>query len=170
MDDYLSKPINEQALLTLLNKYCPQDDGPQLPKLAETPNKDATETSTASVTEAVLPVLDPKLGIESSFGDRAVWHTMLEMMLEQLPSYVNKLNQASDDMVQLKQISHKLAGTCSYCGAPALDQAAKQLEASCQSGEIARVRDALPKLQQQIERMRRLDEDGKLRGSSEPVY
>ncbi len=174
MDDYLSKPINEKALLTLLNKYCPSSEVPQMPDLVAIPDKDAAQDSakpaTGRVAETALPVLDSKLGIKICFGDEETWRTALGMLLEQLPEYANNLKQAAEDVAQLKQVSHKLSGASSYCGTPALNRVAKQLEILCNQGKIANTGEALNTLQQQIERLLQLDADGKLRESTEPVY
>ncbi len=173
MDDYLSKPINEKALLTLLNKYCPSSDAPQLPDSIEIPvsiDNSAKDAVAGNVAETTLPVLDPKLGIQLCFGDEAMWRTVLVMLLEEFPDYANKLKQAAEDIQQLEQVAHKLFGASSYCGIPVLNQAAKQLEILCNQGEIANAGEALDTLQQQIERLLQLDADGKLRESTEPVY
>lgn len=159
MDDYLSKPLNEKALLNMLNKWFPQDV--TLPV-----NNDHVERTHDNET----PVLDPKLGVELSFGEAETWHMVLSLMLDDLADFSEKLDQFSGDMQQLIYWSHKLAGSSCYCGTPVLYQAAKQLEIYCTQGDVLAVPDSLSYLQQQIDRMRKLDAEGKLRGSKITVY
>ncbi len=170
MDDFLSKPINEKALLTLLNKYCPAINAPLVAITIDRTDKVASESVAVSVDEADLPALDPKMGIELSFGNQATWRKILGMMLKDLPDYADKLRLAADDVAQLKLVAHKLSGLTCYCGTLALNTAAKQLEILCVQGDIAQAQAALNTLQQQIQRLLQLDAEGKLRDSSMVVY
>lgn len=162
MDDYLSKPINDKALLNILNKYFPQAPG-QLPAhtLAEAGKE---------VRSSTTPALDPKMGVELSFGDANTWHMVLGMLLDELREYSGKLALAADDMQQLSYVAHKLAGSSCYCGTPALHQAAKQVEIHCTQADFHLVEGMLFHLQQQITHLIALDAAGKLRRSEVVVY
>ncbi len=149
MDDYLSKPINESALLNMLEKWCPQD---------------------ASSTVTVAPALDPVLGVKLSFDDPDTWHMVLGLLLDELPDYPAKLVQLSDDTEQLSFLSHKLAGSSCYCGTPALHHAAKQLEINCTQGDAVLLQSSLAELLLQIDRILKLDAAGKLRRSEVVVH
>ena len=162
MDDYLSKPINENALLNILNRYFPQALG-QLPAhpLAEAGKEGQSSTT---------PALDPVMGVELGFGDANTWHMVLGMLLDELSECSGKLALAADDMQQLRFVAHRLAGSSCYCGTPALHQAAKQVEIHCTQHDFHLIEGMLSHLQQQIDRLLTLDAAGKLRGSSVVVY
>ena len=162
MDDYLSKPINENSLLSILNHRFPQVDRP----LPENPGEKYDQKEMGNTT----PALDPVLGVKLSFGDPLTWHMVLGLLLDDLEDYSSKLKLASNDRVQLSYISHKLAGASCYCGTPALHHAAKQVEIHCSQDNVFLFKDLLSQLQFQIERLLRLDAAGKLRGSEVVVY
>lgn len=161
MDDYLSKPLSEKALLSMLNKWFPQDL-----TLPPSTNHDEIEKTPGNG----IPALDPQSGVELSFGEVDTWHLVLGLLLDELAEYSERFERFSSDTEQLAYWSHKLAGSSCYCGTPALHQAAKQLEIQCSQGDVHAVKNSLAHLQQQIIRMRALDADGKLRGSKVIVY
>lgn len=161
MDDYLSKPLNEKSLLNTLNRWFPLN----VVVLSST-----KENAVQHIHSADLPALDPKLGVELSMGDYDTWNMLLGMMLDDLDDFSQKLAEFSGDMKQLSYWSHKLAGSSCYCGTPLLYQAAKQLEEHCDNQDTAIVQRSLAHLQEQIVRMKKLDAEGKLRGSKTSIY
>lgn len=161
MDDYLSKPINEHTLFNLLSKWCPREN-----RSVESDNVSAVEISP----NETMPALDPKMGIQLSFGDPDTWHMVLGMMLDELENYSSKFVEFENNTEQLTYWSHKLAGTTCYCGTPALFHAAKQLEQNCINGDAQKIECSLVELMKQITLMIKLDGDGKLRRSEVVVY
>jgi signal transduction histidine kinase/DNA-binding response OmpR family regulator len=174
MDDYLSKPINEKSLINILNKLPRQEDAQHLEGAGAAALRQAQRNTPAvhpaDVTDNAMTVLDPKLGVELSFGDQDTWHIVLAMLLDDLAAYANKLALAATDIEQLGRISHKLVGSSCYCGTPALHQAAKQVEMHCKQGKAHLLEESLRHLQQQIDRLLELDASGKLRGSVAVIY
>ena len=161
MDDYLSKPINEKLLRNMLDKWCPQDIG-------------SSDISSADLAEdlsnKLVPALDPALGVQLSFGDSDTWDMVLGLMLDELSDYSSKLDDFAHDTEQLGNLSHKLVGSSCYCGTPALNQAAKQVEIISAQGDTQLLGQALAELHQEIDRMLKLDAAGKLRKSTVLVY
>lgn len=170
MDDYLSKPVSEKSLLNTLNKLLPKETASLADNLDVVQIRKFAMHFPETSGDEVLPALDPVLGVELSFGDQSTWLMVLGMLLDDLGEYANKLAQASMDIDQLNHLSHKLVGSSCYCGTPALHQAAKQVELHCKQGEIHLLEKSLSHLQQQIERLLKLDETGKLRNSIAVVY
>jgi signal transduction histidine kinase/DNA-binding NarL/FixJ family response regulator len=161
MDEYLSKPLNEKSLLNMLNRWFPLD-------ILIPSGTKAVTIQHAHI--ANLPALDPKLGVELSMGDYDTWNMVLSLMLDELDDFSQKLAEFSGDMKQLSYWSHKLAGSSCYCGTPVLYQAAKQLEENCVNQDSTVVQISLAYLQEQIGRMKKLDAEGKLRGSKISIY
>ena len=153
MDEYLTKPINELAAYV----------GDATPP-AETPrDPDA---------QAPLPILDPKMGVELSFGDRETWRTILGMLFGDLSEYTDKLIAATTagEMDKLYQTAHKLAGASSYCGTPALNHQAKQVESLSKRGDVDSTAKSVDALLQQIERLLALEKNGNLPDGECPIY
>lgn len=162
MDDYLSKPVNEKAMLNMLEKWFPQEDILSLNTLEH--------PAAVKISGNPVPVLDPELGVQLSFGDKETWHMVLALLLEDLPEYASNFLKVSSNKEQLLHWSHKLAGSSCYCGTPALHQAAKQVESNCLNDDQTQLDSSLSELNVQIERMLKLDAEGKIRGSNVVVY
>ena len=133
MDDYLSKPIVPRALTGILRKWCRIGSG-----AAQTPaNPIPKAESVTSGDGEALAMVDPVLGTELALGDRATWKTVLGMLFEQLPEFAEHITTALEnhDSEGLRQVAHKLAGTSSYCGTPAVQHHAKQTELLIKAGK-----------------------------------
>jgi len=129
MDDYLAKPLNEKALLDAIARWC----GTSSP----TPAAAAAAAEPQQAATAKLPVIDAKLGVERAFGQADVWRTILDMLVKDLPASMASIESAFTDqnLEDLRKAAHKLHGSSSYCGTPALQNAAKSLELGCIKNE-----------------------------------
>ena len=85
MDDYLAKPVSSAAFLKVLQKW--------LPHFKAKKNTIAPLESGQPV--PVKSLLDPALGIELSMGDANTWHIVLDLLLKELPVYLEKFSKAS---------------------------------------------------------------------------
>ncbi|WP_165922941.1 response regulator [Sulfurirhabdus autotrophica] len=133
MDDYLAKPLTEISLKGILAKWCPA----AFPDLHPVTQTEITTPNNAEMTLG-LPVLDPKQGIALAFGQVDTWKTVLEMLLKSLPTLLNDMERSFDAkrLDEMQQYVHKLHGSSSYCGTPALQYASKLLEIACESSNI----------------------------------
>jgi HPt (histidine-containing phosphotransfer) domain-containing protein len=77
---------------------------------------------------------------------------------------------ASGDLKQLRQVAHKLAGASSYCGTPALNHQAKQVEAFAKKGDVESLAKAVDGLLKQIERLQALNKNGTLTEGENLIY
>lgn len=171
MDEYLCKPINEKAFISTLEKLGLTNEVLSQDKQVVADQKDMPEIdANAREEQAPLAILDPKVGVELSFGDHEIWRTVLGMLFNSLPDYTTQLVAAEDKLEELRQISHKLAGASSYCGTPAVQRAANQLELLVKSGNIELIREAKDALLQQIDRLLAIKIDGQIPGGEEVVY
>jgi two-component system sensor histidine kinase BarA len=156
MDDYLSKPFNEQALLLIVERLVLQ----QAVSLPRKPAADIAHQATENE-----PALDPELGVKLSFGDPDTWRLVLGLLLDELPDYAINLQKSARDLAQLSYLAHKLAGSSCYCGTPSLYRTAKQLEMDSLRADNQAVEISLHQLQLQVSRLLQLDQEGKLRHS-----
>ncbi|HUW28758.1 MAG TPA: Hpt domain-containing protein [Sulfuriferula sp.] len=120
--------------------------------------------------QAPLPIFDPQLGVQLTFGDRETWYTILGMLFDSLPDYSANLIAAKHDPEELRQAAHKLASASSYCGTPAMNDAAKRVERLAKTGSVDSAAKALDVLLQQIERLQALKHDGNLPEGKDQVY
>ena len=120
--------------------------------------------------QAPLPIFDPQLGVQLTFGDQETWYAILGMLFDSLPDYSANLIAAKHKPEDLRQAAHKLASASSYCGTPAMNDAAKRVERLAKTGSVDSTTKALDVLLQQIERLQALKQDGKLPEGKDQVY
>lgn len=126
MDDYLSKPIDEQMLRqTLLRHACKTPSelpAPPMPMMAVT-------------TQSPLS-LDWDLALRQAASKPDLARDLLAMLLDFLPDVRQQVDAvlAGNSPDNLVDIIHKLHGSCSYSGVPRLKQICHYLEQSLRKG------------------------------------
>ena len=174
MDEYLSKPLNEKVFVNILQRMGLVVDattGIAPPSLVfGIEPKFRSEDASAPNPHAALPILDPQMGVELSFGNRETWRKVLGMLFDSMPEYSASLIAAKDDPGKLCQAAHKLAGASSYCGTPALNHQAKIVESLARKEGMHSTTTAVDALLQQIERLRALKVNGILPDGDTPIY
>ena len=104
MDDYISKPINEQQLYKLIHKFA------------------------SASTDEDLAVIDIEYLRSLSKGDEAFERKMMKAFSEQVPGELNELKNAIHlrDYKKVESSAHTMKSTVSYLGlhqlAPLLEQ------------------------------------------------
>ena len=147
MDDYLTKPINEQELHTLLQKWVKRLD--KSPVVKETPSLKSLNPNNTE--EAI----DWNLAIKRAAGKEKLAQELLDKLIECLPSDKIAINQAlaTKDFSTIKERVHRLHGACCYCGVPYLQKAASQLENFLKEADIAQIEKGVHLLNTEIERV-----------------
>ncbi|HHM7255605.1 TPA: response regulator [Pseudomonas aeruginosa] len=118
MDDYLTKPIDEQQLAQVVLKWTGLSLGQSLASMSRAPQL------------GQLSVLDPEEGLRLAAGKADLAADMLAMLLASLAADRQAIRQArdNDDRTALLERIHRLHGATRYCGVP-------QLRAACQTSE-----------------------------------
>lgn len=118
MDDYLTKPIDEQQLAQVVLKWTGLSLGQSLASMSRAPQL------------GQLSVLDPEEGLRLAAGKADLAADMLAMLLASLAADRQAIRQArdNDDRTALLERVHRLHGATRYCGVP-------QLRAACQTSE-----------------------------------
>lgn len=72
-----------------------------------------------------------------SDGDDSMKMVMLEMLLDELPQEMQKMNElcTAADWSELGSVSHKMKSTLAFVGNDSMTQANTQVETICKSGE-----------------------------------
>jgi len=116
MNDILLKPITEQQLLDIFNRWVDNDQT----KEVDTPDLDTPTENIFNLQEA----------IELAGGNEDLANELFPMLINELPVYRESLLSANQDknIDELKKHIHKLHGGTKYCGVPALREASSNFE------------------------------------------
>ena len=160
MDDYLEKPLTEEALRKTIEKWCPLLT-PLSVRNAGQKEGLAVEDDFPDSPHSDLPIIDAGLGMERAGGCRQDWLTSLRMQLAELPSCLDAFQAAysASDLEKVEALAHRLRGGALYCGISALEIAALRLEVACRN-RAPDIADKLILLQQEAESLLELESSG----------
>nr|MDT0251968.1 response regulator [Endozoicomonas sp.] len=127
-DDYLSKPVSEKQLISMLNQWTqiPSDSIKNREYLA---SSKISIPITHRVNTLESPV-DMNLAIHLAAGNTELAHEMLVMMKDGLDDDLKTLRKAwkANDFSAVLERVHRLHGACRYCGVPELERICNRLE------------------------------------------
>ena len=147
MDDYLTKPLEPQALLNILERYLSSGTGPRqqpLPSLPPVPDT------------APLTVFSEAEFLGRLMGNRAAAGAVLQGFLEDTPRHLALLQAAlaSGDLVTAATECHLLKGSSATVGAATLLAGVRALEQVVLAGDLKAFRTGLPGLIRDFEQFR----------------
>lgn len=144
MDDYLTKPIDEEQLLQVILKWTGVSLHYKMP----------TETAPPSPGNKELPVYDPKESLRLAAGKQDLADEMLRMLLNTLPEDLRliRLYRAENDRIGLAERVHRLHGATRYCGVPQLRIICQRCETELKQN-VHLVEQTLDELEAAIERL-----------------
>lgn len=98
-------------------------------------------------------IIDWDLADELANHNHNLAKEMLKMLIESLPAHQKELNDAyqSNNLEELRLVTHKLHGATCYCGTPRLKLAAKNLEHHLKQQERTQVKQLYQSLQNEID-------------------
>lgn len=101
---------------------------------------------------APQPLIDESLALENAGGSADLAKELYQMLQNELPYYQSKLqdNYQNQDYAALYQCVHKLNGSATYCGVPALKQAVNTFEIHLKRQQQEFYQEDLLCLQEQI--------------------
>jgi two-component system sensor histidine kinase BarA len=150
MDGYLLKPIDEPQMWSVINRIFNQ----------KSTNLDTTvsqqeEQSNADIVEQSLPIRDMKKLLAITGGNQQLADEMFKQLCLELPQQLLSIKAYIDqsDWFNLKEIAHKMHGSTSSCGVPALDYAIKKFEEALRSGDMDQLLSYFVSLEHEIERL-----------------
>jgi signal transduction histidine kinase/DNA-binding response OmpR family regulator/HPt (histidine-containing phosphotransfer) domain-containing protein len=157
MDDYLTKPLDFEAVQVVLEREVARRIGrprPAAPLPAEAPAVPAP----AAQARGAEPVLFDRSRLdelrEYDTPDGAVVKAALDSFAEQAPGHLERLRSslASGDAPAVRESAHALKGTASNVGALALAALAAEVEQAGRSGELGAAPGLLDGLAQVLDR------------------
>lgn len=136
--DYITKPIREEVLLSIVKKYLPQD----LIVESESSDSKAAETVESPRTVGGLSeILDVATGLGYCMNDKKFYHEMLlEYVKNDRRSDLEKTFSRSD-FDHYRIVIHSLKSTSLTIGAVKLSEMSKALENACKEGNFDFVRE-----------------------------
>ncbi len=97
---------------------------------------------------ATAPVIDRELALQRAGGNKDLAEELFSMLIRDLPNLHKRIAIAYSDhnVAALIEVVHKLNGAATYCGVPALKEAAHRYEAALKQGQS----DTYDAMQQQL--------------------
>jgi HPt (histidine-containing phosphotransfer) domain-containing protein len=143
MDDYLTKPIQPQALVDSLERWLPAD---------ETVVKGKDAPASTLPTEKVL---DRAALLDRLMGDEELAEEILGEFIEGLSTELRKLEAAIEkgDGEVIRRIAHTLKGASANVGAVALSNVAQAIEKAGARADFVSAKTTLPGLEQAAEQL-----------------
>jgi two-component system sensor histidine kinase BarA len=153
MDGYLLKPIDERQMWSVIKNifdhqkplgYYEAQTGEYISDF----NKDE------------LKVIDNKKLLEITGGDKRLAKEMLNQLCIELPQQLDEIQKyiQQQDWKNLKEITHKMRGSTSSCGVPALDFSVHQLELIAASRQVELLMKESESVEQEVKRLLQVQE------------
>lgn len=145
MDDYLSKPIDSQKMVALVERLAAKASSTGVPSPG-----DWSETPLGP-SQPGRSVFDPDVGLERCFKNREMLVKMIQCFFEEAGSLLPQMRVSLDsgNLEELGRLAHRLKGTVVYLGADAARAAALAVESlprgGHESAEAGALVDALEK-------------------------
>lgn len=104
---------------------------------------------------AVMRVIDKDLALARAGGNSQLAEELFTMLLKELPDQRSKILNAFavQDYTTLQQYIHKLNGSATYCGVPALKAAVDSFETCLKRGEVGDAPERVQSVVQEIDRV-----------------
>ncbi len=144
MDDYISKPIDPDAVYRILRRWLPEGVCGEPQKTASTAKIPAGEDS------GPAPVLSLHQALWVTGGKVAMFRRIATVLLQHMPNRIDELRAAVEhnDLAETMRLAHSITGATASVGGERLRQAALRLEMEAREG----VRDNVSQHFETIER------------------
>ncbi len=118
MDGYLSKPVNAQEMIGLVESLA--GGGVPVAEVSATPGGSAESSSRA------IAVFDAEEAISRCCGSRDMAREMIQCFFDEVDNLLPKMRAAleKDDLEEVGRLGHRMKGTVVYLGAQPLEEAA----------------------------------------------
>ena len=139
MDDYISKPIQPEKLLEVIDKWLSRSKKVH-------PEKEPADIPSAN------KVFDKSGFLNRLLGDKTLAAEILDGFLSNVPSQVRELRKAVDigDAQTIRQKAHSLKGASANIGAMALEEIALQVELAGKDNDLIKASSLISELDNQF--------------------
>lgn len=153
MDDYISKPIRQESLAAILDRWIPSDDG-----VSPAPQKES-----ASAVRVIDESVIAELRALETMGKPGFLTRLIDLFIEDLPRRLATLQSAVKEArpEELAREAHALKGSCAQLGATRLAALCEILEDQGRAGSTAAASPVLEVLREEFDRVRQALENEK---------
>jgi HPt (histidine-containing phosphotransfer) domain-containing protein len=143
MDDYLSKPIRDRDLFSVIEKFASKPKKKRQAKHISRPR---------DIESSAQEVFDLSAAMKSVSGDKALFGEIANLFLESAADNMSKIRQgiASSDASAVETAAHALKGSVSNFGAKRAFAAAYRLECLGKQGKLTEARSANSELEAEL--------------------
>jgi len=152
MDDYATKPLDPERLLTLIDAHLGDRE-------KNTAKPDPPEFATDAVRldqveQRTTPAFDTEKMLKSWGNDQSFVQRLIAKFSARAPDDLQKLRQAivRNDATEAQRLAHGLKGAAGYVAAEKVRQIAAQLEAMAREGDMSDAKDRLSELSTELQR------------------
>jgi|GEM_PF-324928 len=144
MDDYISKPIEIESLIGLLNRYSVKSNEEKHIGDTSSEEKNSTEG---------LPVFDSEAFMERVLNDVKIASYIIGIFLENAPRMITGLKDSVEkgDIASISSCAHSLKGSSANLGGVALSGLANEIEAAAKAEEINTIQAMFPEVERHFE-------------------
>jgi signal transduction histidine kinase/DNA-binding response OmpR family regulator/HPt (histidine-containing phosphotransfer) domain-containing protein len=148
MNDYVSKPVNPQALAEALDRW--------LPVRVVIPVEPSGEIQEQVGGDADTPVFDKAALMQRLLDDDELARVVIAGFLEDIPLQIQTLKDylEAGDVIGTERQAHTIKGASANIGGEALRAIANELEKLGKSGDLPAVRERMGELELQFARLR----------------
>ncbi len=144
MDDYVSKPIQQAALLAALDSI--------VPRVPFDPGMESASVQEESIPDSPAPpgqVFDHQTALDRMSGDESVLSEVIGLYLADAPGQVDSIRRAieQNDPAALASVAHALKGASGCLGGGPTAAAALRLEEMGKRADLSSAREALTVLE-----------------------
>lgn len=152
MDDCLSKPVSENELRHVIERWTNVTISTRIPALVESSytvaptmpvgNSKGPATLRSAppntINDSSSPIVDLQLGLSLTNNNPGLASDMLTMLIATLPDVRKKISTHHEDELfnELQEVVHKLHGGCCYCGVPRLKAISEQVDKNLQKNNL----------------------------------
>jgi HPt (histidine-containing phosphotransfer) domain-containing protein len=165
MDAYVSKPINGQEVIALVERLAvthhptqgqgPSPSGHSTQQRPESPVAEKPpEPQTSEAAEAA--VFDLNDAVKKCFGSYKTLQEMVECFFDEADRLTGQMRAATaqGDPEEAYRAAHRLKNTVAYLGAAPATEATRNVERLAKLGELAVANDAIEELERQVSRLK----------------
>ena len=149
MDDYVSKPINPQALVEALDKWLPKDD----PARKDRHQVKAQPLAPAR-REPEIPVFDKAGVMARMMDDDELLRNVLNCFLDDLPQQIESFQRylEAENISMVERLAHTIKGAAANVGGERLRSVASEMEEAAMAGDLTAVKVRMSDIRAQFDR------------------